>query len=587
MRIGKFAARCASEVDEILDCAEIADAYSFSRGSIRFAPGGSKLFSGQIYRATALGRALGEIQPDCIRIFALDRAPKTGIPHLLPERFQVPWPRLARFGFFGGISTEVTGVDTPLPSIVNDTASRNLVRRLVGFPLPAIVGVMAMKPWFASALRCLGGPVVIRDGDNEAIRETLGYLAIRGVSTISLKPANMFAPDWQPNASSNVPLVEQLLSGLVKDRLAELHQFTQPQVDALARLIVWHYRGGIELAAQRVSVLRKRFYETIREIDRPTVLVSSSAMGVEGAHMHSLCQESKIPLIEFEHGVTTGLSRTSEHKLGFSEVKNCDEMMVCSQASKDSFERSGATGTQITVIGLPEQVRRTYRRPLQRWLLRRALGIGLRRQVVIHVGTTSFQGNLRGGPYAHMEGEIPPLNRRLIQEVYGGLTGWQVLFKDYPTQRFPYEPDCAEYVGTPSSVRYLGEEDFRYFRAVADVIVTMVPSSTLGWCVGADVPLIWLDSPVSPLLNSVQTQAFREAFLFVDMRDNDWSVQLAGLLAIGLHRLRSLWLEKGPARKRCLEQYITGPVEPPGRIAATRILGHLSAQSQRNIKTLY
>jgi hypothetical protein len=574
-RIGRFAVDWANELDGVLDCAEIADAYGFTRGSIRFAASGTRLLTGQTYRAVALARTLSEFNPGQIRIFSLDREPPDGIPPLVPERFQAPWPRLARFGFFAPITADTTHVDTRLPHVVNDTGSRSIARRLAGLPLSAILGVLSTRPWFAAVLKRMGGPVVILESDNEAIRETLGHLALRGVSVQALKPAGQFAPDRRANAASRELLVGQMLSLPVADHLTVLGEFTPQQVAALTRLIVWHYCGGIELAAQRISVLRQRFSATMREIDRPAAVIANAVVGIDGAHLYSLCRENRIPLIDFEHGVTTGLSRNSESKLGFSEASNCDEMMVCSRASQASFERAGAERTRISVIGLAEQVRRINRHPLQRWLSRRALGIGAVPPVIMHVCTTSLQGNLRGGPYAYTERAVPGLNRRLIQEVYGCLSGWRILFKDYPTQRFPYEPDCSTYAGCPAAVSYVGEEDFRYLRAAADVIVTMVPTSTLGWCVGADVPLVWLDGPATPLLHSAQTQAFRDAFLFIDMRDDDWPKQLADLLSIGLPRLREQWQAKASERKRCVEQYIAGPPELPGKVASTRILDRL------------
>ena len=41
---------------------------------------------------------------------------------------------------------------------------------------------------------------------------------------------------------------------------------------------------------------------------------------------------------------------------------------------------------------------------------------------------------------------------------------------------------------------FKGEEDFRYLRAIADIIITQSSESTLEWCIGAGVPLVFLDS---------------------------------------------------------------------------------------------
>ena len=573
-RLGKFAVDLAMEIDELLDCSEIADAYGLVRGHIRLAAKATRLLSGQIYRTAALARGLAGLSPKSVSIFAIDHEPKNGVPSLVPDRFQSPWPRLARLGFFGPIVVDLVGVETDLPQVINDTASRSFARRLVGLPLSAVLGVFSTKSWFSAIMRHLGGPSVIVVGDNESIRETLGYLTLNRVSVIVLQSFRTRIPDQKIGLEQRPDLlVSSRLVPFIANRLSQLNEFSECQVDALAKMIAWHYAGGIETAAQRISELKKQFSETLRRMRPPIAVLANAVVGIHGAHLHALCREHGVTLFDFEHGVTTGLSRHSESKLRFSEAVNCDELMVCSRSASCSFEKSDANETIITVIGLPDQVRRMRRPKLQRWLSRRALGIRFRHPVVMHVCTASFQGNMRAGPFAHRESDVVALNRQLIQNVYGRISGWDVLFKDYPTQRFPYEPECAVYAGTPPRLFYVGEEDFRYLRAAADVIVTMMPTSTLGWCVGADTPLVWLDSPVTPLLNVKQTEAFREAFLFVDMHKDDWCIQLVKLLSAGIDGLREQWRAKASARKRHLETYIIGPPMPPGKAAAARILG--------------
>ena len=72
VKLGKFAAKCAIELDDILDCPEIAQLYGLKLGSIRCAANAIRLLNGQIYRAVALARVLREIEPDSIYIFGIE-----------------------------------------------------------------------------------------------------------------------------------------------------------------------------------------------------------------------------------------------------------------------------------------------------------------------------------------------------------------------------------------------------------------------------------------------------------------------------------------------------------------------------------
>jgi hypothetical protein len=480
---------------------------------------------------------------------------------------------LAYYGFFHPINSVTKSVDYQILSNVNDTRSKSFFQRISGLPISAIIGVLSSRRWFSRLTQHLGAKILIMYGDNELMRETLGYLALKGISCQTLLPSIDYRNGNHAKLAYSELLVSKLLSKHLSSKLDSLKEFTPSQISALTKLIIWHYSGGIFLSAQKIFALKKEFSVFTSGKFKPSGIVANAIVGIEGAHLHAFCREKNIPIFDFQHGVTTGLSLNSESKLTFSEVTNCDEMFVCSDAARISYESIGPVRGRLRVVGLADQVRTVRRRSFQRWLSRRSLHINAKTPVVMHVCTTSFHGNMRSGPHLFMEREVLSLNRQLICNVYSRLSGWKILFKDYPTQRFPFEPDCSHYAGTYPMISYLGDEDFRYIRSAADVIVTMAPTSTLGWCVGANTPLVWLDSKVMPLLHKDQTEAFRESFFFIDMDDNNWMENLEKLLAGGLSNIQNLWEAKTQARKECLKKYITGPANyPSGKLAASVIL---------------
>lgn len=574
-RLGQFSVELAQAADAALDCDAIAERFGLVRGHIRLAARVTRLIAGQVYRGAALARGLAAQQASAVVIHSLDREPAGGAIPPAPERFEVAWPRLARLGFFDPLAVTTQAVQTALPSSVNDTASRSLARRLAGLPPSAVLGVLATHPAVGRLLRRLGRPTVILEKDNETIREALGALALRGVAVMPLARSGAVAVPSQQERDGCAALVADVLVPLFQVRLNALGEFTNAQAGALTRLLAWHYAGALEQGAFGVARLRDALARTLERAGRPTAVLANALSGVEGAHMLEICRRAGVPLFDFEHGVTTGLSRHSESKIAFSEVVNCDEMMVCSPAAAESFRRAGPQAGRVNVVGLADQVRGTARPWLQRRLARRALGIGPGAPVVMHVATVSLQGNMRAGPAAYTERAAVDLNRRLIGEAYGPLAGWRVLFKDYPTQRFPFEPDCESYAGKPDHLTYVRDEDFRYLRSAPDVLVTMMPTSTLGWCVGTNLPLVWLESPYLALLSDDAARAFRDAFFVVDLARDDWPEHLRALLSRGVGSLRAEWRAKAPARKLCLERFIAGPPGSPGRAAAGRILHHL------------
>ena len=102
---------------------------------------------------------------------------------------------------------------------------------------------------------------------------------------------------------------------------------------------------------------------------------------------------------------------------------------------------------------------------------------------------------MRSGDDNSVESYVFATEKALLCDVYGAVAK-TVLYKPYPTQRFPHDARYDELFELPKNVRLIDRADFRYVRAAADIIVTDASQSTLGWCMGAGVPLVCLRSRI-------------------------------------------------------------------------------------------
>ncbi len=190
----------------------------------------------------------------------------------------------------------------------------------------------------------------------------------------------------------------------------------------------------------------------------------------------------------------------------------------------------------------------------------------------MHVSTLTYSGNLRAGLGVASESTIFDLDRTLIEDVYPALPHC-VVFKQYPTQRFPHEPGYDHLFHLADNISIAKDEDFRYLRAAADVLVTLSPTSTLGWCVGTGAPIVWLASEqINPLAGDDLAAAFREAFLTVDIDRADWPDRLRDILSRSLADIGAQWRAGSEARARLYRDAITGPPGTTGRRAAREVL---------------
>jgi len=538
----------------------------------------SRLVASVLHRAAAMARAVKTFAPEKVVLLLIDTPPWDPRQPLMMPRFANPARQLAELGFFAPLDTEFVPVYYALPARVNNTAIRDLIRRLAMMPAAQIAGEAVSRLGRRRAARVIVGQ------ENEALRETLPWLSLAGIRT--RRVGSLTAPSDRAPEECRVPaeFVAHLKADLASplgEALNEIAEFDRTQSDAIVAIFLRHLAAGLVHLAARMPPLRQRV-ERLLPVPG-SVLITNGLFGPAGMLVHRLCREQGARVIEFEHGVTAGIAALTDMKLGFGGSPPVEKLLVCSARSVRSFNGSAAEPAQA--IGLPDQVRKTLRRPLQRRLARRALGLGPG-PVVMHVSTLPYFGNHRPGLGAPTETSTFAIDRMLLEHVYPRLPH-RVVFKQYPTQRFPFEPSYETVLKLSANVTLRKDEDFRYIRAAADVLVTMTPTSTLGWCVGAGVPLIWLDSrQINPLDGDDLRMAFAQSFLFVDLDSHDWPKRLLEILNRPLEAIRADWAARKAARESLYGEAITGPAGNVGRRAARVIAEILRRQEQDAVARL-
>lgn len=582
LKIGHFGVDIAQKIDIALQTSAIGDYFSIDPSRIKFASRATSLLTSQVYRASSLAKGVAELDLASVNIKANSGTSLSSTEQLCPDRFYTPWGQLASGGFFGDTTVRIENTNQLAPKFTQ-ALCESLIRRIVALSPMAILGLLACKPIVSGTLRRLGRPVVLIESENELVRETMGWLALRFVALqkIPSRKSISFTENCTEIGECNLDIyqganiIQRDIGPIIQNGLKNLSWFNSQQINAITKYIVWRYVGALSnFGLQMKSYCNCIDIQTM-SLSHKTVVLSNSTLGPEAKWLHEHLKTFGIPIFGFEHGVTTGLSKHSNSKLGFSEMTNCDVGFVYSDSSAKNFKSNSNTQATIYTTGAPTATRKINFQSLQKYLTRFALKIPLQSPTVMHVDTVAFLGNMRAGPYAYTESEIVNFHRRLTSEAYNDLKNWTVLFKEYPTQRFQYSPGIKKYAGTVKNMRCMSQEDFRYMRTAADVLVTTMPSSTLGWCVGTNIPLIWLESPITPILNDEALDDFKNSFFVIDMNENDWPLKLKTLLNCGLMDIREKWMEKSKERARTIEKYIFGPNISSGKACADTIMAKL------------
>ncbi len=520
-----------------------------------------------LHRGVMLDRALRALPEQATRVVvAGDIAHRSmpGNPWYLP-RFAPPAAELARYGFFG--AAEVVQVNCPVvaPENPGDQPSDDLVQRLLVLPLPVVL--------FELWQRLAGGRgprnAVLHVGKQaEILREALPWLALRGFSLVSAQLPSY--ANAAPAVDFGTQTTDAALDALARPALAPLADwFDAGRGESCVAALLERLRVG--LAATRAALPAiEAAADKIARRGRPALLLTSGMYGPIATQFHAAARIRGVHIVDFEHGATTGIARTSQRRLPVSEATTCDLIVVSSERARAAFARAPGAAPGI-VVGLADQTRRVLRRGLQRWRARAVLGIARSETVIVHVSGLVYGGNMRAGDDAPVEGYVFEMERRLITELYAGLPH-RVLYKPYPAIRLAYQPDPSTMLALAPNVRMARREDFRYLRAAADLIVTDAHMSTLGWCFGTDVPVVHLGSAtVNALADERLRAAFAEAFVAFDTDRDGWIDAARVFLAASADVHAAAWRARAPARAAFLAETVTGPPGTSGRRAAAAV----------------
>lgn len=398
--------------------------------------------------------------------------------------------------------------------------------------------------------------IVMRD--NEIIREILPKALFSGAS-IELLPSAATANRGEPHA--DVPLCDDIMRGLAP--AAALNIPLGATADILHELFTQASRWWRAVTHEAEHLVARLQIDS-----RPTVLVSNAVPGFAAIALLRALRRRGGRVVLAEHGVSAGLTEFHSAYRRWNEAQFSDSYLVCCDNTRD-FIRDEPTHRKVhvTSVGLADSIRSVRLRGLQRWLSRMRTGVG-RNRVVLYLARPELN-NLRWLPYSSHDRDLHELQKKLAFSVLPRVEGRGV-FKTYPTQRFLDPMPLGSQLALSSRVKLIDRGDFRYIRALADVIVVESLMSTIGLAFGAKIPIVFLrQQGVDPLLRV--EELLEQAIFVIDTRKQGWEDRLVEFLNQPQADICAQWNAKAAARQAFLKQYVNGP-EHSGRLGAQAIL---------------
>jgi hypothetical protein len=251
-----------------------------------------------------------------------------------------------------------------------------------------------------------------------------------------------------------------------------------------------------------------------------------------------------------------------------SYLLTSDYAIFYNNSSRYIYEKSPKRPTGF-VAGAPSINKNINLKKLQRALTKRLLNIPKNDRFIVYVANL-YSNNHIYNPGLPNDYYYHSLKKCVVYDILGALKEL-CLLKLYPTHRYLDDDPFLNFMRLPLNVRVIQYFEYRYLRAVGDVIICDSPQSTIGWAWSSRVPLLFLDLPSNPLLPEV-AEAFDQAIFRVDCSKDGWVGNVKRLLILPHEELLRRWKAKGPFRKAVEERYIFGPPGNAGKRAARFVI---------------
>ena len=413
----------------------------------------------------------------------------------------------------------------------------------------------------------IAGPrgCILVQSDNGLLKEVAFHLVWRGLSLQTLptpQPANTqisatmrdeLTRRFQPIVRKHI---EDRLTLAVVAPMAEI--FMERFWDAAAR-----YQAMLPVWRKAIAAKRGK---------RPRAVMGNYPLRPESVALFRVCREEGLPLITAQHGVSREINGRLQNARAYYENNAADLFFTYNDAAARiaNEENEFARGHAVSV-GMPTSFLRSgsYRKA--------RAGV----PPILYASTHLFIGNRQ-----MVQGGGPDLSKAVfeidvLEKVFNQLPH-KVLYKPYPARSnryFDADPVRLCVDELENLVVYQNSDDLRYLLPDSRILIASRGMSTVGFCLLAGKPLVYIDIPKQVPLRTNVRALFEDAVFVFDGGSRTFHEDLKDFLSQPLEEIEALWAKKAVARKSLIASHIETGGPGAGRRGAEYIIRYLEGKA--------
>ncbi len=279
--------------------------------------------------------------------------------------------------------------------------------------------------------------------------------------------------------------------------------------------------------------------------DNTKAIFSGYPYGPIDLSLAKYSNDIKIPFVSFQHGL--------DREITFMQSKNHINLEnsvaeffvayndISKSVSINNLYRLKQKGKKSTILvnGLSNDHYRINSNSFR-----------IKRKAILFISTALYRGysGHRNDPISDLRTANMDIN--IIGSVLSKVNH-TFYFKPYPARRYPDQDPIIKEVNKYENINLTAENiDLRYIINNYKVLITMRATSTLGWCLLSNKPLIFINVPYWFELKEDMKELFKEATFYFNYLDKNCLSSLKDLLSLSLCEIEKQWQAKEKDRKK-------------------------------------
>lgn len=333
------------------------------------------------------------------------------------------------------------------------------------------------------------------------------------------------------------------------------------------------FKSGIyEMYKKRIKYyIQKELYTKnyISKLDKSIKIILTNTISGFDSHIFAKqLQEKGYKIINIMHGLSTAFRR--EKDLDFFECEVPDVTMCFNNSERNMYKKL-VPNSLLYPISVVQEAKKKRVRFLKRLRVNKLLKInsGIN---IFYPSDLYPHNNVTIHGFQLADKLKHKFEKKMIKILAN--VNKRAIYKHYPMRSYVDPNPLIKYAQKFKNIKVIDKTfDFRFISSLGDIFIlgNVGTSSTLTWMIGENKPIIFLYTNKSRFLNEEGKKILEKIFIFVNIDEDDWILNLTNILNKPYSELVKIWKDKQIHRDHYDEEWLMGTNLHAGKLASNYI----------------